>query len=407
MAGLGSRLLYLIKDAEPFNKGSKVAPDEVGVRVIDDLILEIELERPLGYFLSLISTPVFLPVPKHIIEKHGDAWTDVKNIVTNGAFRLSSWEKNKRIILDRNDTFYGRIKGNLEKVEIIFSPEVPSPLETYAKDELDFLLFMNLPVESYGPAKHQFGEDYRTYPFFMTTYIGFDVNKPPFDDRRIRRAFAMASDKEALARVTRGRFSPAAGGLLPPGPAGHSPGIGLPYDPEQARNLMAEAGYPGGKGFPKIEVHYSDNRSMASVFQVLFEQWLEILGVEIDRQPMEWGEYLGMLWKKKPLIWFMGWSADYPDPHNFFVEAEWTYDEDTGQVWKNEEYWNLVDNAALALNQEERLKLYRQADKIVCEEAPIIPIGHLRGHSLTKPWIKNFHINQGPFKFRDVIIEPH
>ncbi len=405
--GANVRLLYLIKGAKPFNKGSLVEPNDVGVRVIDDLTLEIELERPVGYFLSLVSYSVFLPLPRHIVEKHGASWTDDDKIVTNGAFRLVSWEKNKRLILERSDTFHGRSKGNIDRVEVIFSSVVDAPLDVYSKDELDFLFFINLPVGSHAPARQQFGDDYRTYPFFMTFYIGFNVNTIPFDDLRVRRAFAMASDKESLAGLMRGNFSPASGGLLPPGLAGHSPGIGLPFNPEKARKLMAKAGYPGGKDFPKIEIHYSDSGNMADGVKFLLENWLEILGVEIDWQPMEWGDYLGMLWKKKPHLWMMGWSADYPDPHNFFVEAEWTFDENVGKVWKNEEYWNLVEKAAQVLNQEERLKLYRQADKILCEEVPILPIGHLRGHSLTKPWVKNFHLSQGPFKFRNVIIEPH
>jgi ABC-type transport system substrate-binding protein len=219
----------------------------------------------------------------------------------------------------------------------------------------------------------------------------------------VRRAFALATDKTTLVDVVLGgSLFPATGGFVPPGVAGHSAGIGLPYDPEQARRLLADAGYPGGRGFPIVDA--CARESMRPQAEYLQAQWQCNLGVEISWKIMRWNEYLARLEIAPAHIVQFTWIADYPDPDSFLR---------TGNIqqrthWQNENYDKLVDKARQVLDQEERLELYAQADRILIEAAATIPLTYSRSHVLVKPWVRKFPasaLNQ--WLWKDIIIEAH
>ena len=247
--------------------------------------------------------------------------------------------------------------------------------------------------------------EYVSVPGANTEYIGVDISRPPFDDLRVRRAFVHAIDREALVEiVARGYELPATGGFVPLGMPGHSPGIGLAYDPDRARRLLAEAGYPNGRGFPAVNAQTSSANVEWGWVEYLQTQWRENLGVDIQWEIMEWGQYLSRLQEALPHLFSMGWVADYPDPDNFLrVGLERYYP----QPW-NETYAQLVEAARRVTDQAERMKMYRAADKILVEEAVIMPLSYVTNPRLVKPWVRRFP--QSAFKgiyFKDVVIEPH
>ncbi len=214
----------------------------------------------------------------------------------------------------------------------------------------------------------------------------------------------MAADKETLANVVlRGYVSPATGGFVLPGMPGHSAGIALLYDPDQARQLLAEAGYPDGDGFPVVEA-LMPHGAIAFQSEYLQAQWRENLGVEITREAMEYGMLVDRLEKEPPHMFFLGWVADYPDPDNFLRASP--VRRYTG--WQNAAYDGLVEEARRATDQEERMRLYQQADRILVEEAAVVPLLYRRYHLLVKPWVKKFPTSPMKMLFwKDVIIEPH
>jgi oligopeptide transport system substrate-binding protein len=226
--------------------------------------------------------------------------------------------------------------------------------------------------------------------------LGFDVRRSPFDDVRVRRAFVLAANRETLVDAVRGEYaSPATGGLIPPGIPAHSPGIGLPYDPEQARQLLAEAGYPGGRGFPDVDTLIMD--SFIPDIQHLQAQWGENLGVEIHWEAVDKETTPGP-------IFVLGWVADYPDPDSFLRGCPGLYI----AQWQNDTYYKLVEKARQVIDQEERMRLYRQADRILMEEAAITPLFYTRTNLLVKPWVTRFPTSPMSWSFwKDVIIEPH
>ncbi|NIO68072.1 MAG: hypothetical protein GTN71_03175, partial [Anaerolineae bacterium] len=396
-------LLYDVKGARAFHQGDASAPDSVGVRALDEVTLVVELEEPTGYFLHLLAHNATYPVPRHVVEAHGEAWTEPGNIVTNGPFRLESWQRGESMVLARNPDYHGRFRGNVQWVELPFGERLAG-LEMYEADSLDIFFIDDLSAPERDRAWQRHAGEYISAPSLQTSYVGFDVSRPPFDDPRVRRAFALAADKETLVDVVlRGYAAPALGGFIPPGMPGHSAGIGLPYDPDQARQLLAEAGYPDGDGFPVVEA-LTGRGDLVLQSEYLQAQWRENLGVEITWETMEPGMFLDQLRREPSHVFLLGWSADYPDPDNFLRASPIRHD----TRWQNETYDRLVEEARRVMEQEERMKLYQQADRILVEEAVILPLLHRRFHLLVKPWVSKFPTSAiKEWFWKDVIIEPH
>jgi oligopeptide transport system substrate-binding protein len=386
-----------VKGAKALHQGALSDAAQVGVRARDDHTLEIQLERPTGHFLQLLNYFTF-PVPRHVVEAYGEEWTQLQNLVTNGPLQFVSWQKGKVMRGSRNPEYHGGFKGNVQQVEISFVTQWQVMLDMYEADELDDLLLDIMPPDERDHIRNRYPGEYVSEPALSTVYAGFDVTRAPFNDVRVRRAFALSADRETLAHVVlRGYSFPATGGFVPPGMPGHSPGIALPYHPERARQLLADAGYPGGRGFPVVEtITYAHDPYV----EYLEAQWRENLGVEMTWQRMDMAELRDRMARDRPPVAVTGWGADYPDPDSFLhPDLRWN---DYG--WRHEGFEQLVEKARRTLNQGERLDLLQQADRVLVQEAAIVPLTHGRGHSLAKPWVRN--LDPG-VSLKDLIIEPH
>jgi oligopeptide transport system substrate-binding protein len=394
--------LHDLKGARVFHRGEG-RRDEVGVRATDELTLVVALEGPVGYFPQLLTNAAYFPVPRHVVEARGNGWTEDGVFVSNGPFRLEAWKRGELLLLSRNPTYHGRFRGNVERVKLFPLTDWAGRLEMYEADGLGVLGIAFFPMAERERARQWHAGEYVSGPGLKTYYVAFDVSRPPFDDVRVRRAFAMATDRETLADVVlRGYVSPATGGFLPPGMPGHSPEIGLPYNPERARRLLAEAGYPGGRGFPPVStLAFGAAQSRA---EHLASQWREVLGVETHWQILPWAEYLDKLARNPPQIVNLMWAADYPDPDNFLRVCRAR----TWGDWQNATYDRLVERARQVMDQEERMRLYRQADRLLMEEVPILPLTYERRHLLVKPWVSRYPTSaiQSAF-WKDAVIEPH
>jgi oligopeptide transport system substrate-binding protein len=397
-----AHLLYDVKGARAFHRG-EAGKGDVGVRALDEVTLAVELERPTGYFPHLVAYNATYPVPRHVVEAYGESWTEVGNVVTNGPFRLEAWKRGESMTLVRNPEYHGQFRGNVQRVGLSLRLDRSAILELYEADGLDTLILWGFLPPGMDRVRQRQAGEYVSVPWLLTWYVGFDVSRPPFDDVRVRRAFALATDRETLADVVlRGYVSPATGGYVPPGMPGHSPGIGLPYDPEQAQHLLAEAGYPGGCSLPTVDSLVPYGRE--SLSEYLQAQWREDLGVETTWEAMEWAKYLDGLEREPPHIFLCGWLADYPDPDSFLRAnpvRRWTR-------WQNGAYDRLVEEARQVTDQGKRMKLYGQADRILVEEAAIVPLTYERLHLLVQPWVRRYPTSAIKYWFwKDVIIEPH
>jgi oligopeptide transport system substrate-binding protein len=397
-------LLEDIKGAKAYHRGETATTDDIGIYATDERTLTVELEKPVGYFLYLI--PFLFPVPRDVVEAFGKAWAEPQNIVTNGPFILEAWLPEKSMILSRNPRYHGQFAGNVQRVELCINPSMTSQLEEYEAGRLDFFDVWTLPLQERDRARQRNAKEYIAFPELSTFFLILDVSQPPFDDVRVRRAVALATDKEKLANVImRGCVAPATGGLIPLGMTGYSNGIGFPYDPGRAKQLLVEAGYSNGKlhGFSSIDailpegslIHYGDSLRM---------QWIETLDVDVHWQVIELASYSKRIKGKLPGMVLVGWMPECPDP-GILLRANRIQQY---SHWHNERFVDLIDKAGQMTDQSGRMSLYREADRLLMDEAPLIPLTYGRSMQLVKPWVKNY--STSPITrclWKDIIIEPH
>jgi oligopeptide transport system substrate-binding protein len=400
-----SRYLFDIRGAAEFNRSERSASD-IGVVATDDLTLTVELENPTGYFLQLLQSSGFSPVPQHSVEEHGKNWANPEIIVTNGPFRVDSWSSD-RAVLARNESYHGHFEGNVDQVEIILVEAEEGQLyKLYEEHQIDVQLLFTLSPEEQDRSRQFFASEYITTPLLAVGYVAFDTSRPPFDDVRVRQAFTHSLDRETLSEITmRGFSSPANGSLVPPGLPGFIADSAPPFDPAASREFLEQAGYSEGSDFPEIECLCAAGYPAELVADQLESQWKEHLGVRAGWTPMEWASYLDRLQQERPNVWLMGWSADYPDPDAFLrVAIQHHFD----QVWENDEYIDLVETARRSLDHAERMQLYGKAQQLLIDEVPLLPLQYFRNHLLLKPWITEYPISPMRWDyFKDVVIEPH
>jgi ABC-type oligopeptide transport system substrate-binding subunit len=396
--------LFDIRNAMNFNQG-KVSDEEIGVKALDDNTLYVELETPTSYFLYLLSQAVTFPIPKHAVEKYGDSWTEAKNLVTSGPFNLYKWEPGEMMIIIRNPQYAGKFSGNLEVVKYHFPTNWEEQLERYERGELDAFDFGWMPQSEFAKVRQQYSEDYITTPMAFTLYLGINFTREPFTDKRVRKALAHAIDREKIANVImHGYRDPATGGFIPPGIPGHSPNIALQYDPDLANKLLSEAGFKNTKAFPDIDFLVIDDPDRKFMFDVIRDELKKNIGLQIDMTYMDFPSLRARLIEELPHVFAMAWVAMYPDPNIYlgiaarsWIQPDW-----------NTNYNELVDSAKQVMDPTHRIEIFKQADKILMEEAVIVPITYGRVHRLIKPWVKKFPINAiNTFSFKDVVIEPH
>lgn len=408
--------LYDLRNARAYHEGDEPDPNAVGVLALDDSTLEVVLEAPTSYLPQLLTAACTFPVPRHMVERYREKWVAPENIVTNGPFRLGAWQPGVAAQLTRNHNYHGQFIGNIETIALTFATEEPTALlQQYQADHLDTVDLNGLTVVEQDRARQQFAGEYVSGPLLSTTYLGFDLRRPPFNDLRVRRAFAHAIDQEALTDVVlRGISFPAIGGFVPPGSPGHSPAIGIPHDATAAQQLLRKSTFFNGQNFADqrfdgqrsatIEALVTDIPSLVQIAETLWSQWFNVLGIDIVWTPLPWEHFRRRVMEEPPHLWIMGWSADYPDPDNFLRLSRWHVE----SGWEHFGFEQLVDAARTVTDQEERMALYRRADKILVEDVPIVPLLYKRFHRLVKPWVTSFPTSPVNRDFwRDVVIESH
>jgi ABC-type oligopeptide transport system substrate-binding subunit/DNA-binding SARP family transcriptional activator len=390
-------LLYPILNASAYAEGRIENADAVGIKALDELTLEVKLEQPTAYLLSLLIHPVTFPLPRHLVQVHGEQWSDPTHLVGNGAFRLVEWEKRQRIILERNPHYRGRFPGNLGRVVSPIISDFAEVLDAYSNDDLDAVSMITADPGTVGRAKILFRDELVFIPQPSTFYLFLRGDLHPFDNPLVRKAFSHALDRYGLredAFPVNAQFLPATGGFVPPGMPGYSPDAGLIFDPDFARDLLSKAGYPGGKGLPNLTLYYSGGSIYERVVPFLRSAWRKHLGVEIVAYSLEWREFMRRMEDDPGHLTLLGWSADYFDPDIMLRFLFHTKEGFYHDRWHNPRFDTLVESAARINDQNQRIELYQQADRIlVAEEAVVIPLGHPQARILLKPrvvfpWIR-------------------
>jgi len=243
-------------------------------------------------------------------------------------------------------------------------------------------------------------------PYLGTYYYLFNVHHPPLDNPKVRRALSLAINREQITKhVTRGGESPAYN-FTPPGIAGYTPQARITGDINTARELLAEAGFPNGKNFPKLTLLYNTSESHARIAEVIQQMWKTGLGIEIELVNMEWKVYLTQTQSGNYDIARAAWIADYADP-NSFLDLWVSNGGNNRSGWSNKAYDACIKKAANTSDREKRFGIFQQAEKILMQDSPIMPIYFMRSKSLIQPSVKGWHSNaldHHPYKY--ISLEP-
>jgi len=359
-------ILFDIVNAEAYNRG-KAEAGAVGVRAVDDTTLEVQLRHPASYFLAITTFEVTFPQRQDIVEKFDNRWTDPGNIVTNGPFTLASWKHENEIELRANPTFF-RGKPAIARVTMVMVNEKTTALAMYEQGNLDFI--DNHSIPALEKTKLETRPGFKRVPQLRGYYYGFITDKKPFDDPRVRKAFSMAVDRNIFPTILHGGEIPAKS-WIPPGMLAHNPEIGQGFNPEEAKKLLREAGYPDGKGFPPVVLAYNTEEDHKLVAEAVQGMWQKNLGVVVRIENQEWKVYLKKLHNDPPNIFRMGWGADYPDPDNF-VKLFTANSGNNYTRWKNSKFDQLLEDAAREQDSSKRATMYDEAQKILVESDTVI-----------------------------------
>lgn len=379
--------LFDVVGAKEYNDGSLKDMSQLGIKVVDDRTFVVTLKKAATYFATIPAFTVTFPIRKDIIEKYGRKWTEPENMVVTGPFKLAEWKHDARIELVPNPNYRGP-KPKLEKVTAYIVKEDATAISMFETGKLSYL--SRLPALEIDRLKKNPG--YRSLPYLRGYYYGFNVTKPPFNDVRVRKAFAHAIDRSQVVSLLRGGQSVTMS-WIPKGMLGYNAKIGLGFDPERAKALLAEAGFPGGKGFPAITFMFDTRDDNKMIAERLQDQWQKTLGVKLSAQNEEWKVYLGRLRAEAPPLFRHGWGADFPDPDNF-MNMFTSYSGNNFTKWKNNSFDAIVESAAGEASPSKRVALYSKAQKILTEEeVAIVPLFIDAINVLVDPKVKGLQID--------------
>jgi len=398
-------LNFFIKGGEAFNTADtkklseaelKKLEDAVGVKALDDFTIEFTTIEPTGFLPMVAGMWVAHAQPSWLIAEKGDRWTEAGFFQGYGPYTLKEWVHESSITIIANPFWPGTPnipKPKINEVTWYMLDDTPA-MANYETGKQDAA---GVPLADIDRVKAdpKLSKELKIAPILCTYYYGFNTKKKPMDNPKVRLAFSMAVDRVSLIKnVTKGDQEPAQW-FARPGLAGAPtlkdyPDLGVKFDAAKAKALLAEAGYPDGKGLPEITLMYNTHEGHKKIAEAIQQMWKTTLGVEVKLANQEWKVYLKTLQTDSPQIWRLGWCQDYPDANNFDKEVFRTDGHEYKATnWSNKKFDDLVDQAGRETDLKKRTELYAQAEKIlVYDDAAMIPIYWYTRVTLTKPYVK-------------------
>lgn len=397
--------LYLLKNGEDFYKGKIKNFDDVGVRALDEHTLQVTLNNPTPYFLQLLDHHSMYPVHMPTILKYGrideaaTRWSRPENFVGNGPFVIKEWTPGKVFSVQRNQHYWDAKAVRLNEIHFYPVDQMLVEERMFKAGQLHKTEFMPAPkIAKYiseNPGVYQGNLYFGTY-FYL-----FNVTVKPLDDVRVRKALAYSIDRDSITRnVTKGGQLPTFM-FTPPDTLGYTANSKMVYDIALAKRLLAEAGYPDGKGFPQLVFTYNTHLDHQKVAVAIQQMWKKALNIDITLQNQEWKVFISNQQLLNYQISRMGWIGDYLDPYTF-LELFITGAGNNKTGWSNLTYDTLIQKSTMAKTREERYEYLRQAEAILIEEAPILPIYNYTTNYLLSEDVKGFYPNimdYHPYKY--------
>jgi oligopeptide transport system substrate-binding protein len=391
-----------------------VSGEDIGVEAVDDYTVRVSLSQPAPFFSGLAAHQLFRIVPRRVIERYGENWTDPSHIVTCGPFKVKSWKPYNELVVERDPMYWDAVSVGLDEIHFYPSTDSPSSMNLYKVGEADAVLNHTVPNSWLHVVRSK--KDYMDGAEAAIVYILINVTKSPMNDLRVRRAFNMAIDKITYSKSR--RITKPLSAFTPEGIfAGYPQPTGDGFDPEQARQLLAQGGFPviqnadGSyecKNFPLDQVEFvfntaSSNKAMAEFMQA---QWKQNLGVAVPLRSMEFKTYMVTRSKLEYKGFAIGiFGADYMDPFTFLGLFS-TAGGDNGSGWFDEKYVDLLDEANRTVEKKKRYELMAKAEKYLLDAQPMIPIETSSVNWVKKPYVKGMYPNAGSlYSWKFVYIE--
>jgi oligopeptide transport system substrate-binding protein len=388
--------LYYLKGGQAAFEGTG-SVDDIGIKVIDDKTLEVTLEAPTAYFLELTSFYTYMPVRKDMVEKDPEGWAkNPETAVGNGPFKLSEYAMGDKIVLVKNPEYWNAENVKLDQINMAMIVEESTMLTAYESGEMDII--DNMPAQEI-PRLQAEDPTFYNFPQIGTYYYIFNVTKAPTDNKLVRKALTLAIDRTAIVeKVTKGGQIPATG-FTPPalkdadGKEFFAVAGDYGIDPkaasvEEAKKLLAEAGYPDGAGFPEIEIIYNTNEGNKNIAEAIQEMWKQNLGINVKLTNQEWAVFQDTRHNGNFQVARAGWLGDYADPMTM-LDLWTSYSGNNDSQWKNAEYDKLIEASKMATGQE-RFKLLYQAQDMMMEEMIVAPIYYYTDQMLIQEYVKGW-----------------
>lgn len=357
-----------------------------GVVIVDDFTLRITIDAPKAYFLAKLTYPVAFVVDRFQIEAEGADWMRQPN--GSGPFRLAAMRRDL-IALEANERYYG-VKPSIRRVEYVLSGG--QPLAMYENDELDIVQVPPSEIERVTDPENPLSGELVTGSEPSVQYLGFNVTMPPFDDRAVRQAFAHAIDKAKIADLVLRGTATAAQGILPPAMPDFDPTLkGLAYDPARARELLASSRYGAEGAMPPVVLAVSGTSGyLSSIDRAILGMLDENLGLEVTVEQVEWSDFLRDMNERRYPFFSSGWIGDYLDSQNFLDLLFHSASPQNHTGYSNPEVDRLLEQARVEADPDSRTSLYRQAERIIVDDAPWVPLTHGAVYVLVKPHVRGY-----------------
>ncbi|WP_270690704.1 ABC transporter substrate-binding protein [Aeromonas sp. D3] len=372
----------------------KKPSDTLGVKAVDDYTFEVQLEKAIPYFVSMLSHTTTYPVPKKVIEKFGDKWTQPGNMVSNGAYQLKDWVVNERVDVERNPKYWGNAKTVIDKVSYLPIQSTNAELNRYLAGELD--LTYNMPIERFKQMKKDLPNEVKVSGYVGTYYYTFNTKRKPYDDVRVRTALTYAIDRDVIADKVMGKGETPGYALVPDFVDGFKP-----VAPEwskltqaerdtKAKAMLQEAGY-GPDNPLKFELLYNTDDNHKKVAVAVASMWKK-LGVQVSLVNQEWKTYLETLKQGQFDVARRGWIADYNEASSMLDLMQTTHGNNDGK-YSNPVFDKLMDESRDQVDDASRNKLYVQAEEILTKDMPIAPIYQYVTSRMVKSYVGGYPAN--------------
>ncbi|MBI4332566.1 MAG: DcrB-related protein [Chloroflexi bacterium] len=364
-----------------------------GVKVIDDHTLQVTIDGPKAYFLAKLTYPTAFVVDRDNVERgggQGNEWWRRPN--GTGPFRLMEWQKDQLLILARNDQYYGDAPAS---PFVVYRLLGGVPMIMYQTGEVDVADVGIGDIDRVRDPSNPLSRELKVFPVLAVDYIAFSIDKPPFDDAKVRQAFNHAVDKnKIIERVLKGTRRKAAG-ILPPGIPGFNPELkGLDFDVEKAKQLIAESKYGSVANFPPIKITTAGSTGDVSDFlAAIIQEWKQNLGVSITVRGLDPESFSYIIKEERDEMIIGGWVADYPDPEDFLDVLFHTGSQANDSNYSNPELDRLLDQARVEQDAARRLKMYQEIEQKLVDDAAAMPLWYSTQYLLVKPYVKDFELS--------------